>query len=79
MKNARLAVVCVICRPWGQAEPNCGHGWVDGVLMPSLWFTPTWTMVVEVGARAAQALQLEDEVGRFYRDEYLDRLLRSAA
>lgn len=77
--NPRLRQTCVFCVEWGQSEPNCAHGLLDGDNPGALFFVPARVMTIEIGTRASIASTTENLVGENYRGQYFESLLRGAA
>lgn len=77
--NPRLKQKCVICVGWGQHEPNCAHGFDDGVNPGSLYFVPARVRTIEVGIRASKAITEENRIGHENRVEVVMRTARMSA
>lgn len=58
--NRHDSTRCPMCAPWGQDQPNCGHGMERDVWVPRAYFTRQYVESIELGTRAVLGLNTEE-------------------
>lgn len=53
-------MTCPLCVGWKQKDPNCGHGFYNGIHAPAKTFTFAFVMTVELGELAAWHMAIEN-------------------
>ena len=71
-------MTCVFCHSWGQADPNCGHYLLEGILMPARYLTAALRDREVLGGRGFQYATAENSVSNWLRLDHIGRMANLA-